>query len=121
MAGKSKSFRDIAVWQKSHNLVLEIYKITKQFPKEEVYGITSQIRRAAVSVPANIAEGFARKGTRDKLRFYNIAIASLSEVTYFLILSKDLSYAQTALLQEKADEVGKMLNGYMKSLENNKL
>lgn len=83
----SKSFQDVVVWQKAHKLVLAIYKETNQFPREEVFGLTSQIRRATVSVPANIAEGFKRIGLKDKIRFYNIAQSSLEEVKYFLILS----------------------------------
>jgi len=75
----TKTFEDLLVWQKSHEFVLEVYKITKQFPKEEVYGLTSQFRRAAVSISANIAEGYKRKSTKEKLRFYNISQASLEE------------------------------------------
>ncbi len=88
----SKSFQDILVWQKAHQLVLTIYKESNLFPKEELFGLTSQIRRVAASVPANIAEGFKRTGINDKIRFYNIAQSSLEEVKYFLILSKDLVY-----------------------------
>lgn len=69
---KSKNFRDVRAWQKAHSFVLEIYKMTQNFPKEELYGLTSQIRRAAVSIPANFVEGFKRKSKKDKLRFYNI-------------------------------------------------
>ena len=93
---KAKNYTDLLVWQKSHVLVLDIYRITKQFPKEEVFSLTSQFRRAAVSVPANIAEGFARNGVKDKLRFYNIAAGSLNEVGYYLLLSKDLDYFDTS-------------------------
>lgn len=114
---KSKTFEDLIVWQKSHQLVLAIYKTSSNFPKEEVYSLTSQIKRAAMSVPANIAEGFGRKGLRDKLRFYNIARASLHEVKYFLILAKDLNYADTFLLQEKLIEIDKILNSYISSIE----
>ncbi|MBL4654866.1 MAG: four helix bundle protein, partial [Bacteroidia bacterium] len=105
-------------WQKSHKLVLEIYKLTSQFPKEEIYGLTSQIRRAAVSVPANITEGFKRKGKADKARFFNIAQASLEEVRYFLILTKDLNYAETNAIQERSSEISKMLTRYIKSILN---
>jgi len=86
---KSKSFEDLLVWQKGHQFVLEVYKMTKQFPKEEVYGLTSQFRRAAVSITANIAEGYKRLSPKEKLRFYNVAQASLEECKYFLILSRD--------------------------------
>lgn len=88
----TKTFTDLIVWQKAHQFVLNVYKITLKFPKEEKYGLTSQFRRASVSIAANIAEGYKRKGTRDKLRFYNIAQASLEECRYFLILAKDLDY-----------------------------
>ena len=89
---KIKHFTDLIVWEKSHQLVLEVYKMTKKFPSEEKFGITSQMRRSAYSIPANIAEGFKRPGAKDKIRFYNIAQGSLSELSYFLILSKDLKY-----------------------------
>lgn len=114
----AKNFQDLLVWQKSHKLVLEIYKLTSQFPKEEIYGLTSQIRRAAVSVPANITEGFKRKGKADKARFFNIAQASLEEVRYFLILTKDLNYAETNAIQERSSEISKMLTRYIKSILN---
>ena len=79
----AKSFKDLVVWQKAHKFVLDIYKITKCFPKEEMYGLTSQMWRASVSIPANIAEGFKKKGKADKLRFYNIAQGSIEEMKYF--------------------------------------
>jgi len=116
MKEKSKKYSDLIVWQKSHSLALEVYSISKQFPKEEIFGLTSQLRRASISVPANIAEGFARKGIKDKLRFYNIAEASLSEVSYFLLLSQELGYAETSYLIDKVDEIGRMLNSYSKSI-----
>ena len=114
----AQKFTDLIVWQKSHNLVLSIYKITSKFPQEELYGITVQIRRAAMSIPANIAEGFIKNGTKDKVRFYNIAQGSLEELKYYLILINDLNYCNTTKLKEMADEVGKILNGYIKSILN---
>jgi four helix bundle protein len=120
MKEKSKSYSDLVVWQKSHNVVLEVYRISKHFPKEEIFGLTSQLRRAATSIPANIAEGFARKGIKDKLRFYNIAAGSLSEVSYYLLLSKELGYAETSDIIDKVEEIGKMLNSYTKSLSADK-
>ena len=92
--GTSKSFRDVIAWQKAHQFVLMVYRLTESFPKHELFGLTSQLRRAAVSIAANIAEGFAREGHADKLRFYNIALASLEECDYYLILCRDLGYAQ---------------------------
>jgi four helix bundle protein len=86
----AKSFQDLLVWQKAHRLVLEVYRPTKTFPRDEQYGLTSQMRRAAVSIPANIAEGFKRKGRADKGRFINTAQASLEETRYYLILARDL-------------------------------
>jgi four helix bundle protein len=113
---KSKSFKDLLVWQRSHEFVLEIYKLTQAFPQEELFGLVSQLRRAAISIPANIAEGFKRKGKADKLRFYNISQASLEEVRYYLILSHDLGYADTKRLREEVDEIGRLLDSYMRSL-----
>ena len=107
---KSKSFTELIVWQKSHSLALEVYRLTQLFPKEEMFGITSQIRRASVSVAANIAEGYKRKSGNDKARFLNISEGSLDETKYFLILAKDLGFVKdsTELLND-ADEVAKLL------------
>ncbi len=116
---KTKSFEDLIVWQKGHQFVLEVYKITKSFPKEEIYGLTSQFRRAAVSITANIAEGYKRLSNKEKLRFYNIAQASLEECKYFLILSRDLGYTnQFKELNNLLNEVSKMLNSYCRSIAN---
>ena len=116
---KSKSFEDLLVWQKGHQFVLEVYKITKQFPEDEIYGLTSQFRRAAVSITANIAEGYKRLSNKEKLRFYNIAQASLEECKYFLILSRDLEYTNKFKeLNELINEVSKMLNAYCRSIAN---
>ncbi|MGY6649056.1 four helix bundle protein [Wenyingzhuangia sp. IMCC45574] len=116
---KSKSFEDLLVWQKGHEFVLSVYKITKLFPKEEIYGLTSQFRRAAVSITANIAEGYKRLSNKEKLRFYNIAQASLEECKYFLILSRDLEYTdQFQKLNDLINEVSKMLNAYCRTIAN---
>ncbi len=114
---KIKSFKDLIVWQKAHQLVLETYKIVESFPKEELYGLTSQLKRAIVSVPANIAEGFRRQGKNDKIRFYNIAEASLNESQYYFIFVNDLEFANTNGLLIKAEEVSKLLVGLIKSVE----
>ena len=90
--GKSKKFEELIVWQKAHQIVLKVYKITSCFPKDELFGLTSQYRKAAVSIPANIAEGFGRSGIKDKIKFYNIAQGSLNECYYYNILSRDLRY-----------------------------
>jgi len=113
---KARRFQDLKVWQKSHQFVLEIYKLTRSFPDYELFGLISQMRRAAVSIPANIAEGFKRRGKADKLRFFNISQGSLEETRYYLILAKDLGYAETEDLQKEADEVGRLLDGYMKAI-----
>jgi len=100
---------------------LKIYEITKDFPRDEQFGLTSQIRRAAVSIPSNIAEGKARGSSKDYIRFLLIARGSLEEVKYQLLLSKDLNYINTEVYNETlviAQEVGRLLNGLMKSLKN---
>ncbi|MBI1763101.1 MAG: four helix bundle protein [Acidobacteria bacterium] len=113
---KSRSFQDLDVWKKAHAWVLGIYRMTETFPKHELFGLTSQLRRAAVSVPANIAEGFRKKGPADKARFYNIAQGSLEECRYYLILAKDLGYADTRQLAADLDEIGRLLDAYMRSM-----
>ncbi len=115
----AKSFRDLIVWQKAHELVLMVYKVTKEFPKEEIYGLTSQFRRAVVSVAANIAEGFKKKSDADKIRIYNISQGSLSEAEYYVILSQDLAYGNMELIMEKTSEVGRLLDSYMKAIKSN--
>ena len=110
MASPASSFHDLVVWQEAHKLVLAIYQVTAEFPKSEQYGLVSQMRRAAVSVPANIVEGFKRMSYAEKSRFYNIAEASLEELKYYLILSSDLGYcAETVALTQQADKVGRLL------------
>jgi four helix bundle protein len=113
---KSRKFQDLVVWQKSHKLVLEIYKVTYSFPKDEIFGLTSQIRRAAVSVPANIVEGYKRRSKAEKVRFFNISQASLEEVRYYLILAEDLDYAKTEKISEQLDEVAGMLAAYINKI-----
>jgi four helix bundle protein len=112
----SKSFEDIEVWKKAHQLVLGIYKLCEKFPKHELFGLSSQLRRAAVSIPANIAEGFKKVGKADKLRFYNITQGSLEECRYYFILARDLGYGSVDELQRDAVEVGRMLAAYMRSI-----
>ena len=114
---KARTFQEVEVWQKSHNLVLKIYKITRDFPRYELFGLTSQIRRSAVSIAANIVEGFKRKGSADKVRFYNIAQASLEETRYYLMLANDLGYANTEDLMQDIDEVARMLDGYVRAFD----
>jgi four helix bundle protein len=92
MAEKIKHFSQLEVWKKSHQLALHIYKATKTFPSDKRFGLTSQMRRAAVSVPANIVEGFRRRNKKEKIQFYSISQASADELLYFLILYRDLGY-----------------------------
>jgi four helix bundle protein len=91
-----QDFRNLKIWQRSHQLVLSLYKLTAKFPKDEVYALTSQIRRAAASIPANIAEGCVKGSDADFARFLHIALGSASELDYHLLLSRDLSYCTGA-------------------------
>lgn len=113
----ARRFEDLIAWQKAHQVVLDTYRLTGSFPKSELYGLTSQMRRAAVSVPANIAEGFTRMSKADKAKFMNIAHASLEELRYFFILAKDLSFTQENELNEPCLEVGRLLASYTRSLK----
>jgi len=111
-------FEDLQVWQKAHQIVLEIYKSTKQFPTDERFGLVSQMRRAAFSIPANIAEGFRKRGQKDKINFYNIAQGSMDELNYYIILSNDLGYnINKNYLLTKIEEIAKMLTGLIKSIK----
>ena len=114
---KSKCFQDVEVWKQAHQWVLGIYKITESFPKSELFGLTSQLRRSAVSIPANFAEGFRKKSLADKLRYYNIAQGSISESMYHLILAKDLGYTDTSSLMQKLTQIDVMLQAYMTAIE----
>jgi len=114
----AKCFQDLVVWQKSHSLVLDVYRFSGCFPAKETYGLISQLRRAAVSVPANIAEGFRKKSKLDKARFLNMAQGSLEECRYYLILSKDLEYGNSRDLLERAEEVSKLLESYNSAILN---
>jgi four helix bundle protein len=114
----AKTFRDLIVWQKSHALTLSVYQLSASFPKTEMFGLTSQLRRAAVSVAANIAEGFKRRGGRDKARFLDIAQASLEECRYYLILAADLGYAETTPAMSLLEEASRCLEGYMQRILN---
>ena len=112
----AKIFQDLIVWQKAHQFVLSIYRFTENLPKSELYGLTSQFRRAAVSVPANIAEGFKKRTRPDKVRFMNISQGSLEECRYYMILSKDLGYGDTMDLMNQLEEVSKLLESYISSI-----
>lgn len=117
MGEKIKHFRQLEVWKKSHQAALDIYKITKTFPAEERFGLVSQTRRAAVSIPTNIVEGFRRRGMKDKIHFYNISQSSADEVLYLLILSKDLGYVnKTEEVSDLIESVVKMLSAMIKKM-----
>jgi four helix bundle protein len=116
IAAPVRTFQDLVVWQKAHRFVVSVYSLTASFPKHETYGLTSQLRRAAVSVPANIAEGFRRRGRADKARFLNIAEASLDECHYYLILAKDLAFCDTQELTPLLDEVDRLLSAYTRAI-----
>ena len=110
------TFRDLIVWQKAHAYVLAVYEFTKTFPKQETFGLSTQMRRAAVSIAANIAEGFRKRGKPDKVRFLNIAEGSIEESRYYLILALDLGYGQTCDLMNLLEEVSRLINAYSKAI-----
>jgi len=112
----AKSFEDLIVWQRAHQFVLGVYKYSENFPKREDYSLTSQLRRAAVSIPANIAEGFKKKGKSDKARYMNIAQGSLEECRYYLILSFDLGYGNNSEIKLILEETSKLLESYLNVL-----
>jgi four helix bundle protein len=116
MADKSQSFRDVIVWQKAHAFTLAIYRTTEAFPKHELFALTSQLRRAAVSIPSNFAEGFRKRTAPDKIHHYNIAQGSADECHYQLILAHDLNYVNTITLQDHLEEVSRLLQGYINGL-----
>src|SRR5438309_3115161 len=112
----ARTFQDLVVWRKAHELVLAVYAYTAGFPRPETYGLASQMRRAAVSIPANIAEGFRRRGKADKARYMNMAEGSLEESRYYLILAQDLGYGDTAKLAGTLQEVSRLLNAYASAI-----
>ncbi len=119
---KIKNFTDLIVWQKAHKLVLEVYKQTKKFPKDELFGLTSQVRRASVSITSNIAEGFGRFSEKEKLHFYSFAYGSLLEVQNQTMIAKDLGYIRETELSEilsSSVEVAKMLQSLIVKIKNN--
>jgi four helix bundle protein len=117
MREPAKTFEDLVVWQKAHLFVLTAYRITAMFPKHEIYGLTSQFRRAAVSIAANIAEGFRKRSKADKVRFLNILQGSVEECRYYLVLSKDLGYYDASDVFYLLNEVSKLLEAYSRSIQ----
>jgi four helix bundle protein len=112
------SFEDLIVWQKAHRLVLLVYKLTESFPRTEMFGLTSQFRRAAVSIPANIAEGFKKRGKADKVRMMNIAQGSLEECRYYIILARDLEFGFNMEIKDILEVTSKLLQSYISTIEN---
>ncbi len=123
---KIKSFTDLQVWREAHKLVLLVYKITKEFPKEELFSLINQMRRAVVSITSNIAEGFSRQSFKEKLRFYYMALGSLTELQNQLLIAKDLDYLKQKEFDETVEQVinvHKLLNAFIaktKSILNSK-
>ena len=118
MGKPSTTFKELLVWQKAHHFVLAVYRLSRTFPREELYGLSSQFRRAAISVAANIAEGYKKRGKADKLRFFNISQGSLEECRYYCILSKDLEYGDVSELNQLLEEVSRLLEAYSRSILN---
>ena len=120
MDKRVNSFKDLIVWKKSHELTIMVYMLSKNFPSDEKFGIISQMRRAAYSIPSNIVEGHSRRSKKEFLRFLSIAKGSLEELKYFSILSKDLKYLnerEFKILENLSDEVSKILFGFTRSLK----
>jgi four helix bundle protein len=115
-----RNYKDLQVWQKAYQLCLEVYKATGEFPKHELYGLTAQLRRAAVSIPSNIAEGYGRKTTKEYIQFLYVAYGSLCELETQILLSADLGYIGKEQCEPLADEIGaveRMLKALINSLE----
>ena len=118
MREPAKTFEDLVVWQRAHQFVLAVYRLSRTFPRSETYGLSSQFRRAAVSIATNVAEGFRKRGKADKVRFLNIAQGSLEESRYYLILSRDLDYGDVSELMAVLVEVSKLLEAYSQAILN---
>jgi four helix bundle protein len=116
---KTKSFEELIVWQKAHQFVLAVYKLTENFPKQEMYGLTSQLGRTAVSIAANITEGYKKKDYKNKINFLTIAESSLQECRYYVILANDLNYMGNKELLVNLDEIARLLSTYAKSIFRN--
>jgi four helix bundle protein len=112
----AQNFMQLLVWQKAHALVLRVYKLTGSFPREEIFGLTSQMRRSATSVPANIAEAFKKRSKSDKVRILNISQGSLEELRYYFILAADLGYLKPEVAATDLEEVARLLGGYVRRI-----
>lgn len=113
----TQKFEELIVWQRAHQFVLLVYRITAGFPKDELYGLTSQFRRAAISIAANIAEGYVKRTKPEKIRFLNISQGSVEECRYYIILSTDLKYTTDDALGSLLEEVSKLLNSYTRAIK----
>ena len=119
-----RSFVNLTIWQKAHKFVLAVYRLSISFPKNELYGVTSQLRRAAVSVSSNIAEGYARFGKKEKQQFYYMSLGSLTESQNLLLVCRDLKYIDKSDFLDLANqtvEIGKLINSYIRSLKEDNL
>ncbi len=112
----ARTFRDLVVWRKAHEFVLAVYPFTGSFPQRETFGLAHQMRRAAISVPANIAEGFGKRSKPEKARFLNMAEGSLEESRYYLVLAQDLGYGNTEEQMRLLEQVSRLLNAYARSI-----
>ena len=117
MAKAAKTFKELPVWQKAHQFVLLVYPLTAAFPACETYCLSAQMRKAAISIAANIAEGFKKRGANDKTRFFNTAQGSLEECRYYLILTRDLGYADIVEAETLLEEVSKLLVAYARAVD----
>ncbi len=120
----TQSFKEVIAWQKAHAFVIQVYCVTRTFPGEERYGLCSQFQRAAVSIPANIAEGYRKDGMADKLRFLNSAQGSLEECRYYILLSKDLNYINEQIyncLNTSIEETSRLLNAYYRGIRDRRV
>jgi four helix bundle protein len=117
MMGEIRTHKDLEVWKQAMALAKGIYELTRDFPKEETYGLVSQIRRAAVSIPSNLAEGAARNSNKEFIQYLYVSLGSLAELETQLLLSKDLGYAQNEEINERVERVRKLLLGLIKYLK----
>lgn len=117
-SGKIKSFTDLDAWKEGHKLVLMVYKFTKSFPRDELFGLVSQMRRCTVSITSNIAEGFSRQSFREKIQFYAVSQGSVTELQNQLLIARDVKYVSPEIFKEAAEKsvhVHKIINGLIKS------
>ena len=117
---KTRSFQELKIWQKAHELTMEVYQKTADFPQSEIFGLTRQFQKAAVSIAANIAEGYGKLTVKDKIKYYSISMGSLQECLYYCILSNDLKYGDWKNVETGFEELALMLNSYIKQMKENR-